>query len=239
MDNGFIDDAFYWRKQGRGRFPLLNRVLRRLRAPFQLTANLNPLKEMTTLETRINLFHLVEQVCAYEVRGDLVEFGSYTGETAALIGRVEAHYGGTRTLHIFDSFEKQYLRAEPIRPVLERNLRSQDVRRWEIHEGDFRRTIPDQLPKAIAFAHIDCGSGGSEADVEAHRQILGFLLEHLYPRLSRGAIVALMDYFDPHVGKADFNPAVYHATQAFLADKLEEPISLVSGDISFGFFRKK
>jgi len=239
MDNIFLQEAFYWATQSPERYRFANRVLRKLGVPFRLKPALDPQRDMTTLEARINLFHLAQQVCVQGVAGDAAELGSFTGETAALIGEVLGRLSPHKRLHIFDSFEKRYKLDQPIRPLLEANLKSRGLSSWLVHEGNFHDTVPAQLPEKLCFVHIDCGSGGGPAAISAHKTVLLHLLEHVYPRLQPGAVLALMDYCDPNrLRSFDANPAVKQAADEFFHDKPERVDVLVSGDLSLGCVRR-
>jgi O-methyltransferase len=240
MDNTFLRDAFYWARQDPRRFRFANRVLRKLQAPFRLAPALDPRRDMTNLEMRINFFHLVQQACVSNAEGDVAEFGSYTGETAALFGEVLRDLAPHKTLHIFDSFEEQYELPEPIRPLLEANLRSRGVPRWEVHQGRFDKTVPSELPEKLCFVNIDCGSGGGPSAIAAHKAIVLYILENVYPRLSAGAVLALTDYCDRSRNDSfDANPGVKQAADEFFAGKPERVDVLLSGELSLGCVRKQ
>lgn len=239
MDNVFLQEAFYWSKQNPLSFRIMNKVLGRLRVPFRLRPTPDPMRDMTTLEMRINLFHLVEQVCAHEVEGHLAEFGSFTGETAALFGEVAQAHAPDKELHVYDTFETKYRTEEAVRPQLEANLRSRGLRNWTVHQGNFYETVPKEVPEKLCFVHIDCGSGGGDKAREGHRKVVTHLLESVYPRLAEGGIIALMDYCDPGRLKAYTpNPGVRDASDAFFADKPEKVNVLIAGDFGLGYIRK-
>jgi hypothetical protein len=63
------------------------------------------MRDMTNIEVRMNLFHLVRQVCFFNVEGEIAELGSFTGETAALLGKVCNYYSPNKNLLIYDIFE--------------------------------------------------------------------------------------------------------------------------------------
>jgi len=65
-------------------------------------------------------------------------------------------------------------------------------------------------------------------------------LEHVYPRLSRGAICVIDDYADPDAYPEAWNklPGVKQACDEFFADKPEKVSFIYSADMSHGYFRK-
>ena len=220
MHNSFITRHFDWGFEG-GSQPvrLLNRLLRvlgkraRVRAPYSTGY-------MTSLEQRINLYHLVSQILAYRVPGDLVEIGSFVGETAVLIAKImEAERGGGRRLHVYDSFHEIWNTRNPS-AELKRNFAEHRLPLPEIHAGWFKDTIPRELPARIAFAHVDCGFGGDPAE---HKRVLLEVMAHLYRRLQPGAICSIVDYCDHSEvpGTELAQPAVKPAFDEFMADKPE------------------
>ncbi len=64
-------------------------------------------------------------------------------------------------------------------------------------------------------------------------------LQHVYPRLSKGAICLIDDYCDPSVNKGwNKLPRVKEACDHHLADKPERVSGLYASDYSHGYFRK-
>lgn len=237
MDNTFLEKAFYWSEQNPRHIRLLNKVFARLGVPVRLKRPPHPLRDMTTLDLRVNLFHLVEQACVSAAPGDLAEFGSFTGETAALFGEVAKHHSPDRVLHLYDSFEAQYSTSEAVRPQLEANLASRGVTNFVVHEGKFRDTVPNELPERLVFVHIDCGFGGNPAE---HADVVFELLEHVYPRLVPGGIIALMDYCDQARLRVELavNPGVQLAADRFFSTRPEKVAVLLAGEAGLGYVRK-
>jgi O-methyltransferase len=105
MDNFFITKYFDWRMKKVSYVDrVINRGLRALGVKYQLyTADaidavlqrvlrrpVNALQSfksgtMTNIEQRMNMFHLVSQVLAYNVQGDFVELGCHEGRSSILI----------------------------------------------------------------------------------------------------------------------------------------------------------
>lgn len=240
MDNYFITRYFDWparepgKKAGR-----INRVLRRLGLRLVPLAGTGV---MTNVEQRMNMFHLVDQVLAYGVPGDLVELGCHAGQSAVLIQTVMERYEPARELHLYDSFEglPETTDKDGQPPVavgqlkatsraVYRNFERYGLRRPVVHEGWFDDTLPDGLPEQIAFAHLD-------GDFYESMRVS---LEHVYPRLSPGAVCLVDDYSDPAVSDVyDQFPGVKTACDEFLADKPEAVSVLYAGGYAHGFFRK-
>jgi O-methyltransferase len=198
---------------------------------------------MTNVEQRMNIYHLVSQVLAYKVEGDLVELGCHEGRTAVLIGKVMAEHDASKRLHLFDSFAglptpsgfdgtlfKEGLLATPEAIVID-NFRAFDLPLPAIHPGWFQDTLAEGLPEKICFAHLDG---------DLYDSIL-VSLQHVYPRLTKGAICLVDDYCDPSIHPEGWNhaPGVKKACDEFLADKPERVEFLYSGHYSHGFFRKE
>ena len=94
----------------------------------------------------------------------------------------------------------------------------------------FNETLPDGLPERIAFAHLD----GDYYDS------IKVSIEHVYPRLSCGAICLVDDYNDPAVNPRGWNllPGAKKACDEFFADKPEKLVPIYAGRFSHAFFRK-
>jgi O-methyltransferase len=242
MHNLFITQYFKWsERQPSRKVRAFNRVLLRLGIPLKL-APLNETGLMTNVEQRMNLWHLVSQVLAYGVPGDVVELGCHAGQSAVLMQSVIEQFDTSRTLHVYDSFEglPELAEADGATPFQPGQLAVDEARLLEnfdryglrhpvIHPGWFDETLPDGLPEAIAFAHLD----GDLYDS------IRVSLETVYPRLSRGAICLVDDYCDPALQEEeDYCPGVKRACDEFLADKPEEISVLYAGRFTHGFFRK-
>ena len=239
MHNMFITRGFDWGGPGSRKLELGNALLKRLGVSTRFTAP-GSTGYMTSVEQRINMYHLVSQVLAYGIEGDLVEVGTFTGQTATLIARVVAGEGKGQRVHVYDSFGAAWDASNP-RQSLEDNFRTAGVALPEIHQGLFNETIPSQLPAKIAFANLDVGFGGREARAEEHSGVLCHVLEHVYPRLSRGAICSLIDYWDTelHADEVHENYGVTLGCSRFFADKQERVSVLYSGSFTQAYFRKQ
>jgi O-methyltransferase len=197
---------------------------------------------MTNVEQRMNIYHLVSQVLVYEVDGDLVELGCHSGMTAALITKIMQIYRSKKSLSVYDSFEglpassvvdgKQFQGGQlsTTEDELRANFSKYDLPLPKIHRGWFKDTLPTQLPERICFAHLDG---------DFYDSIL-VSLEHVYPKLSNGAVCLIDDYCDPNINPTGWNklPGVKAACDEYLSDKPEKVEFIYSGGESHGFFRK-
>lgn len=175
------------------RVQLINSVLKKL----GFWTSLQPPRAsgvMTNIEQRMNIFHFVSQVLAYRVPGDLVELGCNEGQSSVLIQKVMGAYDSSRRLHVYDSFDglpglsskdgnTAYKQGQlkTTRDLLVHNFARYQLPVPEIHQGWFEETLPDGLPEQICFAYLDG---------DLYDSIL-ISLQHVYPRLSRGAICVI------------------------------------------------
>lgn len=239
MDNLFITQEPYVQhrtKRVLGR--LGNRLINYLGLRYTLQQHLDWTTDMNSVEQRINYFHLLDAAIAYQVPGDIVELGCYTGQCALLFQKLITDHHSNKQLHLYDSFETSFSFTGDVEQALVNNFAQAGLDPPIVHKGYFEDTLPASLPEQICFAHLDCGFGG---DTHQHSQTLLYCLSQLYPRLSRGAVVVLMDYHDAQTGDAgaDANPGVKLACDAFLADKPERVAALYGNEYSHGFFRKQ
>lgn len=244
MNNFFLvnqfptEDEKQLAKLRRSGVGVVNKALSWLKTGCQVITLPNPVVEMTTLEQRMNYFHLLDAVIAYEVEGDIIELGCFTGQCAGLFSQVVQQYKSTKQVHLYDTFETPFLLKGSIEEQLKENFRQWQLPLPTLHKGYFQATLPDQLPERIAFAHIDCGFGG---DIGQHKDNVLYCLESVYPKMSRGAVCVLMDYHDAASGDAgyDLNPGAKLACDAFFATKPEQITALYGNQYSHGFFRKQ
>lgn len=242
MHHTFITELFDWKPREPSKVVrLFNKVLKRLRIPVGIYPHRFS-GVMTNVEQRMNMVHLASEVLVREVPGDFVELGCNEGYSAVLFRKVIDHYDPSRELHVYDSFEGlPDARPEDgntpffggqmavAQEKLLANFRAAGVKPPVIHPGWFDKTLPTQLPDTIAFAHLDG---------DFYESIL-VSLEHVYPRLSKGAICLIDDYADPEVYNGwNLLPGVKRACDEFLRDKPEQVSVLYAGDYAHGFFRK-
>ena len=206
---------------------------------------LSPLRSglMTNVEQRMNMYHLVSQVLAYGVEGDFVELGCNSGQSSVLITKVMQFYNSDKRLFVYDSFEglpslseidgSAYHRGQlkTTEDALRYNFNRYKLPLPEIHRGWFSDTLPNNLPDKIAFAYLDG---------DLYDSIL-VSLEHVYPRLSKGAICLIDDYNDPSINPVGWNklPGVKRACDEYLSNKPEKVTLLYAGVYPHGFFRKE
>jgi hypothetical protein len=210
----------------------VNRLLRALKWGGEAVATPDPALQMSTLEQRINLWHLAEQPLGYGVPGDYVDLGCYDGQQSTLIARA---IDGRRPLHLFDSFETSFGLYRDVLEVLQEHFAALNLPSPLIHKGRFEQTIPAELPPVIAFAQIDCGVGG---DPDWHRAIVKRCLSSVWERLSKGGIVVIQDYHDHASKSVDHYPYIKPLVDEFLAPHGARAIPLESGAFSHAFVRK-
>ncbi|MES2829337.1 MAG: TylF/MycF/NovP-related O-methyltransferase [Bacteroidota bacterium] len=239
MNNYFITQKPYSvfdRKQSKT-LDLINKGLRFLKTGY----NVQPLDisvDMNTVEQRINYFHLLDSVITFEVPGDIVELGCFTGQCALLFQKMIEDRHTTKQLHLFDSFKVPFSFKGDVEEELRNNFSRAGLKLPVVHKGDFNDTLPSELPDVIAFVHIDCGFGG---DAIAHRDVMLHCFESIYPRMSKNAVCILMDYHDKNENAqgVDINPGVKLACDLFFKDKPETIVSLYGNMYNHAFFRKK
>lgn len=242
LENFFITEYFDWSLAARSpRVRLVNKVLEKLGYGARLRGPQHT-GIMTNCEQRLNMYHLLSQVLAYGVPGDVVELGCNEGQSSVLMRKVLDYYAPERVLHVYDSFEglPEARQKDGDIPFVARDLKtSRDtlidnfnrygLRLPEIHAGWFNETLPSGLPKQICFAYLDG---------DLYESIL-ISLEYVHPRISKGGICLIDDYADPAVHDGwNQLPGVKKACDEYLADKPERVTLLYAGDYSHGFFRK-
>lgn len=233
-DNRFITRLFDWETGVSRSATLANRALRMLGKNAWLRTP-GSTGYMTNIEVRTNLYHLVSQVLAYDVPGDLIELGTFVGYTGVLIGKVLQGEGdGTRQLHLYDTFTPLWNEPNP-RATCEKNFVDNGLPVPAMHVGLFNDTLPTQLPARISFVHVDCGWG---TDADEHGKVIRDAMALVYPRLSKGAVVSLIDYGSKEDVPENQNPGVKPAIDAFLADKPEQVSVLYAAEYGHGYFRK-
>jgi len=217
---------------------IFNKLLAKLRVPFMVVRRPDFRRDLATIEQMANLRLLADQVLTRGVPGAFVELGCYTGAASTVIGHALRAYKDHRPFHVYDRFDIQLSSlGSNVREIFETNMRDFGVPMPMVHQGDFHDTVPYALPERIAFAHVDCGIGDRP---ELHAALVVHCLNGLYPRLSEGAIVVLMDYHDANTTwhGTDVNPGVRLGCEEFFADKPERVLPLYGGVYSHGYFRK-
>ena len=202
---------------------------------------------MASIESRMNIFHLLSQVIVQGVPGDIVEIGCHAGESTVVLQRMIQELDPSRELHAFDSFqgvpqgdsadEGVYKPGDMAasETKFNENFARVGLKLPAVHAGWFEQTLPGSLPKQIAFALLDA---------DLYRSTLQ-ALEAVYPRLSPGAICLLGVYWDPQTkvamttDKKYKSPGVKQACDEFFADKPERISILLAGNYTSGYFRRQ
>lgn len=220
-------------------------------------------KRMLNIEQEMNIYHLVNQICLLKIKGDIVELGCNDGRTAAIIQKTLNENNCGKKIYVYDSFDglpnksskdgrtkfqKGWCRRS--KQDLINVFKKHNIKIPIIVSGWFRETLPYKLPKKIAFAHLD---GDFYSSIKES-------LEAIYPRLSKGAIVVIDDYYDrkihknieKYVNRNKYSiisnrkikinndlSGVRKACDEFFVDKDEELKILISGEEKHVYFRKK
>lgn len=224
-------------EQPKGIFKLFNKVIRKVGFNYELTPLPNGRVHMHTVEQRINFSLLAMCNLVYKVPGEWAEFGCYNGQSAMVFQKVLDTYKPESKIMLFDSFMAKYGMQDDIKQNLLHNFKTQGLGEPQLIEGNFFDTVPSKLAAQYSLVHIDCGVGG---DQELHQKLVEHLLQHVYSRLSQGAILLFMDYHDPNstIQGMPINPGVKAACDRFFADKPEKVFSLYGNQYSHGFIFK-
>lgn len=237
MDNLFITRHFDWTFRPGWRIRAFNSLLRRGGYTAQLLSD-TASGTMSSVEQRINIYHLVSQLLVFGVPGDIVEFGTLEGQSAALLRMIANKYDATRPLHVFDAFVDP-----PVERLLE-NFRQLGLALPVIHQGLLANTI-DELPERVCFAYVDLGpvpeiARGPSASRAGLYETIRLALEKVYPRISPNGIILLQDYHLQQQTEAQNpNPEVREAADAFFAGKPESIVALHGGPFAHAFVRKR
>jgi O-methyltransferase len=202
--------------------------------------------QMASIESRMNVFHLLSQTLINGVYGNVVEIGCHAGESSVVLQSVIQDIDPSRELHVFDSFqgvppgdtadEGVYRPGEMAasETQLYENFDSLGLKRPTVHAGWFEETLIDSLPEQIAFALVDA---------DLYQSTL-LALRASYPRLSSNAICLFGVYWDPKVGGVTTtdmkyrSPGVKRACDEFFVDKPERINILLAGNYTSSYFRK-
>jgi O-methyltransferase len=189
--------------------PRLRRMVHRMRA--------------AGLETLIDYQRLALLVATLrqcrDLDGDVIEFGSYRGGSAGVMGQELLATG--KTLHVCDSFQglprpnanDNYHHEGDFADTDEARVRAGLQRlgvRADLHVGFFNDTLPALVHLRFCVAHIDVDLHDSVRDC----------LEFCYPRTVSGGIIIIDDYAAPTCLGAKT------AADTFFADKVEVIVPL-------------
>jgi O-methyltransferase len=238
VNNFFVLDEPDRKRVGKrtGMVNMANKLFEKLGLVHRLTRLPDPNTDMNSLEMRINLFHLLSTLISEKIEGDVVEFGTYIGETAIFMKKTLNYLKSDKPFHVYDAFDIKFSEFNTsVEDEMRQSFQNYNLELPIIHKGYFEDTFPTQLPDVISFAHIDCGILG---DVEKHKEVLLYCLENLYPRMSKGAMCVFMDYVDERNGIPCSNPAVKMACDIFFEDKPETFVSLYANLGAHAYIRK-
>jgi len=147
--------------------------------------------------------------------GDVIEFGSYRGGSAAVIGQVLR--GSGKTLHVCDSFQGLPAPSDKDNYHQAGDFNDTSAERVMIgleqlgvsavmHVGFFKDVLSSMGDLRFAFAHID---------VDLYESVTE-CLEYCYPRMTAGGIMIFDDYGEPTCVGAK------SAVDEFFANRLEK-----------------
>ncbi len=222
----------------KGLVKLINLVSRRMGFNYELTKIPDGKLHMHTVEQRMNFATLASCNLAYDVPGEWAEFGCYNGQSAMVFQKLLDEFRPGKKMKLYDSFTAKYELQQDIKESLLQNFKQNGLGTPDLIEGNFFDTVPNQLVDQYSLVHIDCGVGG---DAGLHQKIIIHLLNNIYPRLSKGAIVLFMDYHDPEktLRGQPINIGVKAACDQFFNDKAEKVITLNGNHYSHGYIIKK
>ncbi|MBK9639675.1 MAG: hypothetical protein IPO63_18450 [Bacteroidetes bacterium] len=216
---------------------LFNKVIKRIGFNYELTRLPNGRVHMHTIEQRINFSLLALCNLVYKVPGEWAEFGCYNGQSAMVFQKILDTYKSGSKITLFDSFVAKYVKHETVKKNLLSNFKNQGLGEPILIEGNFYDTVPSSLAEQYSLVHIDCGVGGDQLLTQ---KLVEYLLNHIYHRLSKGAVLLFMDYHDPNSTwkGVPINPGVKAACDRFFEDKPEKVFSLYGNHYSHGFIFK-
>ncbi len=159
------------------------------------------LHALSHTETCEATFDIARSLIERNIPGDFVECGVYAGAQAAFMARALQEYGaGGRKVHLFDSFEGIPVGCEHDHELKDKpagiSACSMDkvklnMQAWGIpynllvfHPGYFDKTVPAADIKEISFLRLD-------GDLYESTKVC---MEHLYPKLTRGAWFCVDDF---------------------------------------------
>ncbi|MBD1395102.1 TylF/MycF/NovP-related O-methyltransferase [Mucilaginibacter glaciei] len=238
MDNYFLVKKPYAvnEKKRSALIEFVNKGLRFMQTGYQVK-QLDTNIDMNTPEQRINYYHLLDSVIFNGVPGDVVELGCFTGQCALIFEKVIELNASDKQLHLYDSFFASFKVKGSVEDELKANFNKAKLKQPIVHKGDFKTTLPAELPAEIAFVHIDCGFGGDKME---HKAVMLHCFESIYPRMPKNSVCIMMDYFDASTGVEglDINPGVKLAYDEFFADKPEKIVCLWGNQYNHAYFRK-
>ncbi|MFQ5872873.1 MAG: TylF/MycF/NovP-related O-methyltransferase [Dehalococcoidia bacterium] len=160
---------------------------------------------------------------ALELEGDVAECGVWKGKTAFLLADAMAEKRGSKTLHLFDTFEgmpEPHPEKDRIPKGVFGDTSLEEVQALvgrfdflQFHKGELSRTLPTCQTDRFCFAHVD---------VDHYQPVLE-CCRFFYPRMVPGGVMAFDDYGFPST------PGAREAVDQFFWEHPETPIYLPSG----------
>jgi hypothetical protein len=190
----------------------------------EFTRYLQRFGELRTLNTdrKWMLYQLLRLVA--HVPGDTAECGVFQGATSYLICQANKQSrAGTKTHHLFDSFEglsepatsdgAHWTRGDLKCEIEDVRKALSEFDRVEFHAGWIPERFPEVTDRKFSFVHIDVDLGNP-----THESLAFF-----YPRMQPGGIIVCDDY-----GMSTC-PGATQAIDRFLADKPAKMLTLPDG----------
>ena len=150
----------------------MNKVLGKLRMPYDLKKRFDHREDMVSLEQVGNFELLINELLEHEVPGEFVELGCYTGSTAAVFAALLAAHRNERRLHVYDSFDIELGSVKGIREVFEE---SADHRRADVAEPGRRARHGEPsaaLPLLARYLDVDEDPACTAMPAEVRRRLL-------------------------------------------------------------------
>jgi O-methyltransferase len=187
---------------------------------------------------------LVRELARQDVPGEFVEVGCYKGAMTVWLRALLDDLGREETtIHVFDSFaglpepgkhDSQHLAVGEL--VADPGDVNDIHRHWGlvppvIHPGWFADTLPDGLPKQIAFAYLD----GDFYDS------IMTSLTCCVPLLTPGGLIVVDDYADTAVNPQAWDglPGVKRACDEYFGRPGTLEVMIGDDDLAFGLYRKR
>jgi len=219
-------------------------------------------RKMLNIEEEMNIYHLVTQTILLGISGEIVELGCNDGRTSAIIQKTLDENKSKKKIYVYDSFKglpeknkkdgnTNFKKEWCMKPKGEliNVFKKYELKLPRIVLGWFNETLPKKLPKTICFAHLD---GDFYSSIKES-------LESIYPKLSKGAIVVIDDFYsyrnhkkiEKLINKNRYSqescrkikiknllPGVKKACDEFFKDKEEKIKILIAGEERQAYFRK-
>ena len=192
--------TFYFLRQSR-QYKIIERISDSINPINEfLLDNFHKINNLTLVDP-FRLLSLLEiLIKVKEIKGDIVECGSYKGGAGILIALALDYFGINKSVFLFDSFQglptpsindSGYSKGEfkCNKVELQENIKKYQLRNIHIIDGWFKDTISDFIQnykKKISFLHIDCDLYDSTADC----------LPKLLPLVNNEGVIICDDFND-------------------------------------------